>query len=53
MSDHQAFVNKYVDASQWLLKAKEKFAMCSDTSGSRAELEERLDKVQVLFVEIH
>ncbi|XP_025103982.1 nesprin-1-like isoform X4 [Pomacea canaliculata] len=51
VSDHQAFVNKYVDASQWLLKAKEKFAVCSDTSGSRAELEERLDKVQELVRE--
>ncbi|KAK7104412.1 hypothetical protein V1264_019133 [Littorina saxatilis] len=48
VEDHKGFVSKFADASQWLIKAKEKFAECSDTAGSRTELEERLDKVQEL-----
>nr|KAG5692778.1 hypothetical protein BaRGS_009394 [Batillaria attramentaria] len=48
VEDHKTFVSKFADASQWLIKAKEKFAECSDSAGSRAELEDRLDKVQEL-----
>ena len=47
VQDHKGFVSKFADASQWLIKSKEKFAECSDAAGSRAELEDRLDKVQV------
>ena len=53
MQDHKGFVSKFADASQWLIKAKEKFAECSDAAGSRAELEDRLDKVQVRHRDIH
>ncbi|KAL8590280.1 hypothetical protein ACOMHN_006396 [Nucella lapillus] len=48
VEDHKSFVGKFADASQWLIKAKEKFATCSDTAGSRTELEDRLDSMQEL-----
>ncbi|XP_076442566.1 muscle-specific protein 300 kDa-like isoform X3 [Babylonia areolata] len=48
VADHKGFVSKFADASQWLIKAKEKFAECSDVGGSRIEIEDRLEKVQEL-----
>ncbi|XP_076463750.1 muscle-specific protein 300 kDa-like isoform X7 [Babylonia areolata] len=48
VEDHKTFVSKFADASQWLNKAKEKFATCSDTGGARTELEDRLEKIQEL-----
>ena len=36
-----------MDCAQWLVKAKEKFGASADTTGSRNELEDRLEKIQV------
>lgn len=47
MEDHEAYKTKYAESSYWLEKAKKKFAECTESGGSRAELEERLEKVQV------
>ena len=47
MEDHKQFKEKFNSCSQWLAKAKARFAEISDASGSRAELEERLEKAQV------
>ncbi|XP_041353316.1 nesprin-1-like isoform X4 [Gigantopelta aegis] len=49
VEDHKLFKEKFNNCSQWLAKAKAKFAECSDASGSRAELEERLEKAQDLL----
>ena len=47
VSDHKAFTLKYADVSRWLVNAEQKFAHCSNVAGSRAELEDCQDKVQV------
>ena len=47
MEDHKSYQAKHAESAQWLEKAKRKFAVCSEAGGSRAELEDRLEKVQV------
>ncbi|CAL1544282.1 unnamed protein product [Lymnaea stagnalis] len=51
VEDHESFKTKFADSAQWLEKAKKKFSECSESGGSRAELEERLEKVQDLVHE--
>lgn len=47
VSDHKLYKEKSRDLGQWLTRAKEKFADNADTSGTRQELEERLERIQV------
>ena len=47
VEDHKSYQAKHAESAQWLEKAKKKFAECSEAGGSRAELEDRLEKVQV------
>ncbi|KAH9507320.1 hypothetical protein Btru_056905, partial [Bulinus truncatus] len=51
VEDHEVYKNKFNDSSFWLEKARKKFSECSDTAGSRAELEDRLEKIQDLVHE--
>ncbi|KAH9507324.1 hypothetical protein Btru_056910, partial [Bulinus truncatus] len=51
VEDHEVYKNKFNDSSLWLEKARKKFSECSDTAGSRAELEDRLEKIQDLVHE--
>ena len=50
MTDHKLYKDKAKDCTQWLSKAKDKFASNADTSGTRQELEERLEKIQVQWL---
>ena len=50
MTDHKLYKDKAKDCTQWLSKAKDKFASNADTSGTRQELEERLEKIQVQYM---
>lgn len=47
VSDHRNYLEKQSDCAQWLIKAKEKFDANADTIGSRSELEEKLEQIQV------
>ncbi|GFO48198.1 nesprin-1, partial [Plakobranchus ocellatus] len=51
VEDHKSYQTKHSESSQWLEKAKKKFGECSEAGGSRAELEDRLEKVQDLVRE--
>ena len=48
VTDHKLYKDKAKDCAQWLSKAKDKFANNADTSGTRQEVEERLERIQVL-----
>lgn len=50
VADHKLYKDKAKDCAQWLAKAKDKFANNADTSGTRQEVEERLERIQVVFV---
>lgn len=49
MTDHKFYKDKHAECTQWLAKAKDKYATSSDLTGSRVELEDRLEKIQVSF----
>ncbi|KAK0046935.1 nesprin-1, partial [Biomphalaria pfeifferi] len=51
VEDHEVYKSKYTECSQWLDKAKKKFSECSETAGTRAELEDHLEKIQDLVHE--
>lgn len=48
MADHRHYVERQSDCAQWLIRAKEMFDANADTTGTRAELEDKLDKIQVV-----
>ncbi|KAK3090120.1 hypothetical protein FSP39_009339 [Pinctada imbricata] len=51
VSDHRHYKEKQADCAQWLVHAKEKFGASADTTGSRNELEDRLEKIQELVAD--
>lgn len=51
VTDHKLYKEKSKDCINWLTKAKERFADNADTTGSRQELEERLERIQELINE--
>ena len=49
VSDHRLYMAKHADCAQWLIRAKEKFGANADTTGTRVELEEKLEQIQVII----
>ena len=49
VSDHRLYMAKQSDCAQWLIRAKEKFGANADTTGTRVELEEKLEQIQVII----
>ena len=47
MADHKLYRERSKDLGAWLAKAKDRFADNADTSGTRQELEERKERIQV------
>lgn len=48
VADHKLYRDRHTDCSQWLVKARKKFGQSADTSGNRNDLEDRLEKIQVM-----
>ena len=40
----------WFSVAQWLAKVKDRFANNADTSGTRQEVEERLERIQVIVL---
>jgi len=51
VADHKLYKDKSKDCGNWLAKAKDRFADNADATGSRQELEERLERIQELINE--
>ncbi|KAJ8309206.1 hypothetical protein KUTeg_014080 [Tegillarca granosa] len=51
VADHKFYKDKHAECTHWLAKAKDKYATSSDLTGSRVELEDRLEKIQELSVD--
>ena len=47
VADHQQYNDAYNNCIEWLNGIREKLSMCSDVSGDRHTIQNRLDKIQV------
>ena len=45
--DHQQYHNAYTECSEWLAVMQEKLALCSDVTGDRFTVENRMERLQV------
>ena len=49
---HQKYQNALIEATEWLTLMKERLSMCSDTTGDRHTLQNRLERLQVNTVRV-
>lgn len=48
VKDHQQYQDVYQDCQDWLNSAREKVEACSDTSGDKLSLQNKLERLKVL-----
>ncbi|CAG5128719.1 unnamed protein product, partial [Candidula unifasciata] len=51
VEDHKLYNTRFAESTQWLVKTRKKFSECSQVGNSRAELENKLERIQDIVQE--